>query len=111
MGVFHSVCKVADVVEGLGHTVYVEDKPIAVFLVDGKYFAIDDTCPHMGASLASGFVENGCVTCPWHFWRFRLDDGKWADNPRLGIGRYAIRVVNDEIQVELTASPDSGVNS
>jgi nitrite reductase (NADH) small subunit/3-phenylpropionate/trans-cinnamate dioxygenase ferredoxin subunit len=51
--------------------------------------------------LAAGFVEDGTVTCPWHFWRFRLEDGKWADNPKLGIGCYQVRVVGDDVQIEL----------
>src|SRR5438477_12663384 len=101
MATLHTVCKVSDVVAGLGHTAYVGEQAIALFLIDGTYYAIDDVCPHMGASLGSGFVENGTVTCPWHFWRFRLADGKWADNPKLGIGCYPVRVVGDEIQVQV----------
>ena len=46
----------------------------------------------MGASLSGGYVENGVVTCPWHAWRFRLADGAWADNPRIKIGCYPVRV-------------------
>ena len=58
--------------EGEGKTVEVGDKLIAVFRVGDEYLAIDDVCPHMGASLSGGYVENGIVTCPWHAWRFRL---------------------------------------
>ena len=54
----------------------------------------------MGASLATGTVEGGIVTCPWHAWRFRLRDGTWADNPRVKIGCFAVRVEGDEIQVQ-----------
>ena len=60
-------------------------------------------CPHMGASLAGGFVEDGIVTCPWHYWRFRLADGAWADNPRIKIGCYPVHVVRG-IQVAPLAS-------
>ena len=52
------------------------------FVQANSIFAIDDVCPHMGASLGGGYVEGGIVTCPWHAWRFRLTDGAWADNPR-----------------------------
>jgi nitrite reductase (NADH) small subunit/3-phenylpropionate/trans-cinnamate dioxygenase ferredoxin subunit len=51
--------------------------------------------------LSTGWVEQGVVTCCWHAWRFRLSDGAWLDNPRLKIGCYAVRVVGDEIQVEV----------
>ena len=105
MAEFFTVCKVSELAEGLGRTVYVAEKAIALFLVEGQIHAIDDTCPHMGASLGSGFVEGGTVTCPWHFWRFRLRDGAWADNPRLGISCYPVRVVGGDVQVELPDSP------
>jgi nitrite reductase (NADH) small subunit/3-phenylpropionate/trans-cinnamate dioxygenase ferredoxin subunit len=106
MGEFRTVCRVTDLADGIGRTVWVGDHPIAVFQVGADYFAIDDTCPHMGASLGSGFVEEGCVTCPWHFWRFRLADGAWADNPRIKIGNYPVRIVNDEIQIQFPDPPE-----
>jgi nitrite reductase (NADH) small subunit/3-phenylpropionate/trans-cinnamate dioxygenase ferredoxin subunit len=80
-------------------------KDVAIFNVNGALFAIDDTCPHMGASLSGGHVEDGCVTCPWHHWRFRLADGAWADSPRVKTGSYAVHVVGNEIQVELPDEP------
>lgn len=101
MSDFHTVCKVGEVIEGEGTTVQVGNKVIALFLVNGQYYAIDDVCPHMGASLAGGYQEDGIVTCPWHAWRFRLTDGAWADNPRLKIGCYAVRVEGDDVQVQV----------
>jgi nitrite reductase (NADH) small subunit/3-phenylpropionate/trans-cinnamate dioxygenase ferredoxin subunit len=101
MAEFHSVCRVADLAEGEGRTVQIHNKLIAVFRDQGRYYAIDDTCPHMGAGLSGGYVENGVVTCPWHAWRFRLRDGAWADNPRLKIGCYPVRVEGDLIQVQV----------
>lgn len=101
MAAFHAVCRVGDVPEGGAKTVVVGRKLIAVFRHAGRYFAIDDCCPHMGASLSDGHVEQGIVTCSWHAWRFRLADGAWADNPRIKIGCYPVRVVGDEIQVEV----------
>ena len=98
---FHTVCKVGEVPEGEGKAVQVGNKTIALFCTGGQYHAIDDVCPHMGASLSSGYLEDGIVTCPWHAWRFRVTDGAWADNPRLKIGCYPVRVEGDEIQVHV----------
>jgi nitrite reductase (NADH) small subunit len=100
MSEFQTVCRVGDLTEGEGKTVELNNKLIALFLHQGQHYAIDDVCPHMGASLSGGFVENGVVTCPWHAWRFRLADGAWADYTKIRIGCYAVRVVGDEIQVE-----------
>ena len=105
MAEFQTVCRVDELAEGEGKTVSVGDKLIAVFRENGRYFAIDDTCPHMGASLSGGYVENGIVTCPWHAWRFRLGDGAWADNPRIKIGCYAVRVEGDDIQIQTPDPP------
>jgi len=107
MSEFHTVCRVGELPEGESKAIAVGTKIIAVFRSGDVYFAIDDMCPHMGASLSGGYVEEGIVTCPWHAWRFRLTDGAWADNPRVKIGSYPVRVVNDEIQVDVEkrASP------
>ena len=101
MSEFRTVCRVGELVEDEGKTVSVGDKLIAVFRHGGQYYAIDDCCPHMGASLGEGYVERGIVTCPWHAWRFRLHDGAWADNPRIGISCYPVRVEGDEVQVQV----------
>ncbi len=98
---FYPVCRVSDLAEGEARMVQAADKLIAVFCHEGQYFAIDDTCPHMGDSLSRGYVEKGIVTCPWHAWRFRLSDGAWADNPRIKIGCYPVRVMDGELQVEV----------
>jgi nitrite reductase (NADH) small subunit len=101
---FRTVCRVDDFVEDEGRTVEVDGKLIAVFHYRGQYFAIDDVCPHMGASLGSGYVENGIVTCPWHAWRFRLSDGAWADSPRIKIGCYPVRVQDGVVQIQVSSS-------
>jgi len=113
MAEFRNVCRADEVVEGEGKTVVVGNKLVALFRVNGDIFAIDDCCPHMGASLSGGYVEGGIVTCPWHAWRFRLVDGAWADNPRIKIGCYAVRVEGLQIQVQVadgTTRPQGGIN-
>jgi nitrite reductase (NADH) small subunit/3-phenylpropionate/trans-cinnamate dioxygenase ferredoxin subunit len=101
---YRTICRTGDIPAGEGKTVAVGSKLLAVFHEGSNFFAIDDVCPHMGASLSGGFVENGIVTCPWHAWRFRLSDGAWADNPRIKTGCFPVRVVGDEIQVEVDAA-------
>jgi nitrite reductase (NADH) small subunit/3-phenylpropionate/trans-cinnamate dioxygenase ferredoxin subunit len=103
MNGFQTVCKVQDLTEGEGKIVPFGRKVIALFRTGGGIYAIDDVCPHMGASLGSGFVEGDTVTCPWHAWRFRLTDGAWADYPngKVRIGCYAVRVEGDDVQIEL----------
>lgn len=99
---FISVAKKDAIAEGQGGTFKVGDRLVAVFRHQGQYHAIDDLCPHMGASLGAGQLDDeGKVTCPWHAWRFCVKDGTWCDNPRLKINAYQVRIAGDEIQVAL----------
>jgi nitrite reductase (NADH) small subunit/3-phenylpropionate/trans-cinnamate dioxygenase ferredoxin subunit len=99
---FVTVARVGAIPAGEGTSFQVGDRLVAVFNYRGKYLAIDDLCPHMGASLGAGYLdEEGVVTCPWHAWRFSACDGKWVDNPRLGVDTFEVRVEGDEIQVRL----------
>jgi len=87
---------------GEGRAFPVDGKMIAIFNDDGVFLAIDDFCPHMGASLAEGWLEKGCVACPWHAWRFQLSDGVWLDNPKIAAATFAVRVVGKRIEVDPT---------
>lgn len=96
-----TVAQVGDIAEGQGKAIAVGKRMIAVFLHQGKYYAIDDFCPHQGASLAEGYIADCTIACPWHHWRFSLADGTWVDNPKLGVDCYPVRAVGQEIQVQV----------
>ncbi len=49
-GTFVTVAKVGDIPEGQGRAFSVGKRMVAVFFHEGQYFAIDDFCPHQGAS-------------------------------------------------------------
>lgn len=100
MSEFVPVLKVGSIPEGQGETVAVNGRMVAIFNRGGEYFAIDDLCPHQGASLGAGYLdEEGAVACPWHAWRFCVTDGKWCDNPRLGVDTFEVRVRGEDIEV------------
>lgn len=48
---------------------------IALFRFEGKIYALDNACPHMGGPLGEGEIEGDVVTCPWHGWQFNIKDG------------------------------------
>jgi nitrite reductase (NADH) small subunit/3-phenylpropionate/trans-cinnamate dioxygenase ferredoxin subunit len=102
---YTTVAKVGQIPEGRGAAFEVQGRMVAVFCVQGEYFAIDDCCPHMGASLAEGLVQEGVVACPWHAWRFCVHDGTWCDNRRIKIDRFDVRVQGDAIQVRVPPQP------
>src|SRR5260370_16820357 len=60
------------------------DRPIAVYVHDGRVSAVDNRCPHLGFPLHRGSVHAGILTCHWHHARFDLCSGcafdLWADD-------------------------------
>ena len=102
MSEFTTVAKVGDIPDREGRAYAVKGRMVAVFHENGAYQAIDDFCPHMGVSLADGYVEDGVVSCPWHAWRFKTCNGAWCDNPRISVDSFAVRVLGDEIQVRVS---------
>lgn len=104
MSEFVTVAQVGDIPVGTGMAYAVNGRMVAVFNEgEGTYSAIDDFCPHMGASLAEGYLEAGVVTCPWHAWRFCVRDGTWCDNPKVKVDHFDVRVEGDQIQVFIPA--------
>ena len=104
MSEFQTVAKAGDIPEGQGRCFPVNGTMVGVFLHNGEYFAINDFCPHMGASLSeSPVAEDGSVMCSWHAWCFSIKDGTWLDNSASGIKTptYPIQVVDGEIQVSV----------
>jgi nitrite reductase (NADH) small subunit len=96
-----TVAQVGELAEGQGRAFPVGNRMVAVFFHDGRYWAIDDFCPHQGASLAEGYIDGCAVACPWHQWRFSLEDGSWLDNPKIGVDRFKVRVMGQNIQVQV----------
>jgi nitrite reductase (NADH) small subunit/3-phenylpropionate/trans-cinnamate dioxygenase ferredoxin subunit len=104
MSEFKTVARVGDIRDGGGACYVVGQKVVAVFRRGDRYDAINDCCPHMGASLAEGHLDGDVVSCPWHAWRFRVTDGTWCDNPRIKTEAYEVRILGDQIQVRITGS-------
>lgn len=110
MGRCVRVCSISEVPTGTAKVVKVEDKPIAIFNLNGNFYATDDTCPHEGGPLSYGFIEGENVTCPWHGATFHIMSGKTLEPPAgekmgppvdRGIVCYPLRVVGADIEIEI----------
>ncbi len=105
------LCKVSDLSEGEGRFVSVDDNNIAIFLKDGKVHVFDDTCPHAGGSLSGGILEEGFVTCPWHYWSFNVETGCMQGGGRAKIRIYPTQIVGEGadaiVQADLQVTTES----
>jgi 3-phenylpropionate/trans-cinnamate dioxygenase ferredoxin subunit len=74
---------------------------IALFEHGGRYYALDDSCPHQGASLAAGKVEHGKVQCPAHGLRFDLASGCLQHEPSVRVATYPIHIEEGRVYLTL----------
>ena len=78
----------------------VEGKTIALSNVDGKFFAINNTCLHRGGPLGTGELHGKVVTCPWHGWQYDVTTGKVSQNPTVGVNCYPVEIRGEDIFVD-----------
>lgn len=99
---FVKVATVREVPPGKSKQVQAGGKVLALFNVNGTFYAIDDTCPHRGASLAEGELEGHQVVCPWHAASFDVTTGAHLCPPaRSDVASYKVQIVGDEVQVDI----------
>ena len=97
-----SVAKVDCLPAGKALAVSMGSKRIALFNIDGRFYAIDDECTHAGGSLAEGTLNGNIVTCPWHGATFDVTNGAVLSDPAYeNVGHYQVRVEGDDIKVEI----------
>jgi nitrite reductase/ring-hydroxylating ferredoxin subunit len=78
---------------------------VALYNIDGEFFATDDTCTHEEASLTEGELFGDIVECPLHGAAFNVRTGAVESFPAvLPLSTYEVRLVGDEIQVAVSPS-------
>jgi 3-phenylpropionate/trans-cinnamate dioxygenase ferredoxin subunit len=109
----HIVGSVSELLPGTRRRVLVGGRALAVFNVDGTFYALRDICPHRGAMLSAGTVVGSLtapcagdyrydesrmlVKCPWHGWEFDLATGQsWCEPERERVRPYAVTVESGE---------------
>ena len=101
MSDFISVAKIGDVPPGEGRIVDAAGTPVALFHIDGEFFALDNTCIHKGGPLGDGACEGVSVSCPWHGWVYDVKTGACANSPGESVTTYEVRVEADNLLVKV----------
>lgn len=87
---------------GRGHIVRVKGRDIALFQIDGAFYALDNRCSHSRGPLGEGRLHGFTLTCPWHGAQFKVTDGKCIQGPATtDIATYAVKVEGQAIYLEL----------
>ena len=98
-GQFYQVATVSEIAPGDSKAVSVNGRQMALFNVNGAFYAIDDACPHRGAPLSEGYVKGEQVLCNWHCFDFHLRTGACEVVPELKVSTYEVKVEGEIVFV------------
>jgi 3-phenylpropionate/trans-cinnamate dioxygenase ferredoxin subunit len=102
MAEYVKAARTDEIAPGQARLVIVKGKEIALFNIDGNFFALDNLCTHEEGPLAEGEVEGHEVTCPWHGAKFDIKTGEVLCDPAYeAVTRYNVRVTGSDIEVEI----------
>ena len=96
------LCAADEVSADTGHYVVHDDRGYAILRDDeGKAYVMDNACPHAGATMATGFIQDGCAVCTWHAWPFELETGECPDNRDIRLKMYETRESGGRVLAKL----------
>ena len=98
---FIKVASTSDLKPGENKVVEANGEQVALFNVDGEFFAISNTCLHKGGPLGEGYLESDVVICPWHGWRYNVKTGANVVMPTAKVPCYQVKVDGSDILVSL----------
>jgi 3-phenylpropionate/trans-cinnamate dioxygenase ferredoxin subunit len=102
MGEFFKVAKASELPPGGKKLVEVDGIPVALFNVDGEFYAIEDVCTHDGGPLAEGELEGDQIECPRHGARFDVRTGRVLCMPAVEpVECYEVKIEGDDILVSV----------
>ncbi len=86
--------------EGENIVVDIDGVDVAVFKIEGQYYAIEDVCSHDGGEIASGHLEGDEIVCPRHGARFCIKTGAVKAPPAYeGVSCFPVRILDGKVQV------------
>lgn len=94
------VGRLSDLEPGSATVVEVGETEIAVFNTGEGIYAVDNRCAHRGGPVSKGWVADGIVTCPWHWWRYRLASGQRLGSDRIALRTYQVQVKDGVIVIK-----------
>ena len=99
---WETIAKTADCPPGSARECIAAGRIVALFNVEGKFYALDGMCPHQGGPLGKGRLQGCIITCPWHGFQFDVTSGQHQTSRSLVHPSFPVRVMKDEVQVEVT---------
>ena len=101
-GNFVTVARVEEVAPGTVAAVEAGGEPIALANVEGRFYAMQGACLHLGGPLGEGRLDaENYLTCPWHGWKYNVETGKNDFDLAIQNRTYEVKVEDGEVKVDL----------
>jgi nitrite reductase/ring-hydroxylating ferredoxin subunit len=107
MSEYLTVARVSVVPPGMGTVVTVKGRELAIFNVQGRFYALDNRCPHQDYPLGMSPIFDNSVICIGHGWRFDLESGECASVPGVRVRTYEVIVEGDEVKIRGDTIPNA----
>jgi nitrite reductase/ring-hydroxylating ferredoxin subunit len=92
----------SEIPPGTGKELTLEGRIIALFNVEGEFFAMDGICAHAGGPVGKGQLQANIVTCPWHGWQYDVRSGENCLNESIRQQKFPVSVEGEEIFIEFS---------
>jgi len=99
MSDFVTVADAKEIGPGEGCVVEVNGDEVALFNLNGTFYAIDNMCVHQGGPLGEGMLEGENVICPWHSWKYNVKTGVCSTNPSMKVKTYSVKIEDGQVKV------------
>jgi ferredoxin-nitrite reductase len=106
---YRVVTSLAELMRDSRRAIQIEDRELALFLSGEQVYCLDGICPHEGGPMAQGELTEGILTCPWHGWAFRCDNGQAADGNGCALHTYPVKIEDGQVLVALGSTSSTGV--
>src|SRR5215211_5637813 len=98
---WHRLCTTADCPSGQARELVAGDRVVALYNVNGAFYALDGICPHQGGPLGKGKLTGCLVSCPWHGWQFDVTTGQHQTSKSLVHPQFETKVEEGQVLVRL----------
>jgi NAD(P)H-dependent nitrite reductase small subunit len=101
-GKLFTVGRAEELPEGRGATIELQGgKELALYNVAGRFYAVENFCPHKGAPLAEGQLTGHSVECDWHGWRFDIRSGACLSHASEPVETYEVVIEDGWIKIRV----------
>jgi len=83
----------------------IEGERVAIFRHNGRLSAVSNACAHQSGPLGEGRIIDGCVTCPWHGYQYRLEDGCAPPPFTEKLATYRLKLDGDRVLLDPRPNP------